>query len=480
MSVRNLGDWSPLDLSSDPIHADMDKIREAQRRYKHISQEIDDAVARLKKIVDTDSESLAGQYVEGLRQDANKVYDGLSKTAVRYADVAGEIAKYEPDLQHGLDETAGALEDARAAKDAKTRAGNMPRGQKDEDGKLSPEEQQKNVSRDRAEDAAEADYQRAKNRLMTAMDDLNAAGTRFGDAINEKKYNDGLSDSSKDKLNAVLKVVSKVLAIVGMVLAVLTLLIPGVNVLVLAGVAVAAASLVVNIILFKAGEGSVVHVIMGAVGLGLAGFGAGMTQLAKNLAAGAKNLAAATKSAAGFKVAPRLEFRPGALGEKIPLRPLPGGGGGQASNQGGQNVGTVTQLKFNPVDNKATEWTTKSDWFNNPVTNWLIGKGGGAKPELGYWKSFVEQFKDVGKMYGSGWGKPAENLKEWAATFGGVAGPMHAAHALNAVGGKLAPAHFIFGGVNGVFKVGAMIYTGGMLQKWIPPVPLRDPDNEPL
>ena len=65
MSIRNLGDWSPLDLDQDPVYTDVERIEEARKRYQKIAVTIDDAITRLGKIVDAGSDSLAGQYVEG-------------------------------------------------------------------------------------------------------------------------------------------------------------------------------------------------------------------------------------------------------------------------------------------------------------------------------------------------------------------------------------------------------------------------------
>lgn len=231
MTVRNLGDWSPLDLDSDPVYADPDMVVSAQKRYDHIATTIDDAVTKLQMIVDTNSESLAGQYVEGLKTDVGSLKDRLSKAAVRYHDVANEIGKYEPDLDRGLSETAGALADAEAAGTELTKANSMPDPQKGADGTVSPAEQQKGDDKTKATSHADSDLTAAKNRLNSALDALNVAGKRFGDAVNCKKYDDGLTDSYKDKLDAIMAKISQIFAIIGMILGALAILIPGVDVL---------------------------------------------------------------------------------------------------------------------------------------------------------------------------------------------------------------------------------------------------------
>lgn len=148
MSIRNL-DWSPLDRHSDPVHADPDVVAAAQKRYAHIATTIDDATAKLQQIVSTNSDSLAGQYVQGLKSEASSLNDRLTKAAVRYHDVANEIGKYEPDLDQGLSETAAALTDAEAAKTAQTKANGMPDPQKSSDGTTTPRSSRRATTRTR-------------------------------------------------------------------------------------------------------------------------------------------------------------------------------------------------------------------------------------------------------------------------------------------------------------------------------------------
>ena len=471
MSIRNLGDWSPLDRHSDPVHADPDMVQSAQKRYQHISTTIDDVVTRLQKIVDTNSDSLVGQYVSGLKDDAGSIKDKLSKAAVRYSDVAGEIAKYEPDLDVGLKETAGALDDARAAKTAQTKASALPDPQKASDGTVSAEEQQKATDKTKATAAADTDLANAKKRLTNALDALNVAGKRLGDAVNCKKYNDGLTDSFKDKLNAVMAMISKIFGIIGMILGVLALLIPGVNLLMLASVVAGAVALVADSVLYANGEGSILDVVLGAVGLGLAGLGAIASVVTKGRANSAKAAAGAVSKIRPVpKNPPHLEFNPGALGEDISLRP---GAAAGAAGKGGPSVragfNSVPE-DFIPSSNPATNWTSTSDWFNNPATNWLLGKGGLPTADVGFWKSFVSQGKGGLGMWSTLFSDPLKFGKDWAGVIGGLGGFRDLSAIMGAVGGKISPLWFVWGGLNGAFGIGALIYSGGRAQEWIPSV----------
>ncbi|MEY9874617.1 hypothetical protein ABH931_004117 [Streptacidiphilus sp. MAP12-33] len=468
MSIRSL-DWSPLGLDADPVHADPDVVDAAQKRYTHIATTIDDAVAKLQQIVETNSDSLAGQYVGGLKDESGSLKDRLGKAAVRYHDVATQIGLYEPDLDRGLSETAGALTDAEDARNDQTKAQALPDPQKNPDGTTSPAEQQKGDDKKKAEDDANAKVTAAQTRLNNALDALNVAGKRFGDAVNSKNYDDGLTDSYKDKLDAVMAKISQIFGIIGMILGVLAILIPGVDVLVLAGVVAGAVSLVANAVLYHDGKGSVLDVVLGALGLGLAGLGGLASVIGKGLANEAKGFAnlfgRARPNVAGQPLThnpPLLQFGPDA---PLELNPI----GGPA----GSSVFVQTRMApqdFPVPQNAATGWTNMSDWFNNPGTNWLLGKAGAVTPEFGFWQSAGMQFGKAGELWGSLFSNPLKFGQDWAGVVGGYSGFRDLSAIRGAIGDSISPLWFVWGGLNGAFGMGGLIYTGGRLQGWIPAV----------
>ena len=482
MSIRNLGSWESLGLDSDPVHADPDAVAEAQTHYQNVATTIDDAVSRLQKVMDDNSEGLVGQYIDGLRKSAGDLHDKLQKAGVRYHDVADQIKIYEQPLQDGLDETAGALNDANTAAGQQKQATGMPDPQKGSDGTVSPQEQQKGTDKTNAENQANDALTAAKNRLNNALDALNTAGKRFGDAVNSKNYDDGLSDTWKDKMDEILGWFSKILGYIGMALGAIALLIPGLDVVVLAGVVVGAASLIVNSILYADGKGSVLDVVFGAVGLGLGFIGVGASQIAKGLANDAKTLA----GLAEHPGAPQLGFSDTAFGEDfggINLRPI---GGGPAA---GPNPSTMNdQWLFDPASNAASNWQHLSDWYNNPVTNsalgWLGGKLGGlpgqlgnwgskigTQPEIGFWGSAGQQLTDAWNMWKGLGSNPLKTIGDWAGVLGGWSGYKGLSGILGAVGGKMNPAWYVWGGFNALFGLGIGIsYTGGRESGLIPAV----------
>ncbi|WP_327071292.1 hypothetical protein OG500_37235 [Kitasatospora sp. NBC_01250] len=497
MSIRHL-DWSPLDRDSDPVHADPDVVVAAQKRYALIATTIDDATAKLQQIVSTNSDSLAGKYVQGLKSEASSLNDRLSKAAVRYHDVANEINKYEPDLDQGLSETAGALTDAEAAKNAQTKANGMPDPQKSSDGTTTPAEQQKGTDKSKAQSDANASMTAAKTRLNNALDALNVAGKRFGDAVSARRYDDGLTDSYKDKLDAVMAKISQIFAIIGMILGALAILIPGVDVLVIAGVVAGAVTLIANVVLYHDGKGSVVDVVLGVIGLGMAGLGAVVSLVGKGLSAGAKAAAAL-----GGKTPKPIVTQGGNNIQMVPLRPPGGGGGGGGvpnfsrpfgpgntprpipnfsrplpkpgntpGNVPGRPVPNFSRPLPKPAPNAASDWQNLSDWFNNPATNWVLGKLGVITPDTGFWASAWAQLKGAGDMWATLLTDPAKFGKDFASIITGLKGPLDLAAIMKAGGlGGISPLWFAWGGLNGAFGIGAgFIYTGGRLMGWIPAV----------
>lgn len=442
MSVRNLGDWSPLGLDEDPIDADVDRIGEARKRYHKIAVTIDDAITRLGKIVDTGSGSLAGQYVESLKTEATSIRDELTKTKVRYEDVAGEIAKYQPNLDSSLEETKNALVEAEAAQTARSKAQAMADPQAAEDGTIPPEENQKRGLKDRATEDADGDLAQAKNKLNNAMNDLNDAGKSFGDAVNSEKYDDGLSKSGWDKfLDFLENIGSKILGALGVVLGILVMLIPGVNLILASAVVVASLTLVVDITLYANDRGSLADVILSAVGLALMGGTAIASVMAKSRAATAQ-----AKALLEQQLGTRIGSRPGTFAPHF--------------------VADV------PPDNPATKWKNLSDWFNNPLTNWFIDKlNPGLKPTTGFGASTVEQWNSVKEMWRNVFsGNFLSSTKEMLRVLGGLNGIRELAAVQAAVGQSTSFWWSVWGAANAAYTtIHGILYTGLRLPGVIPP-----------
>lgn len=261
--------------------ADPARIDAAQKRYELISTTIDDAVSKLQKIVDADGDGLRGEWVGKLKDKAKGLTGDLAKAGVRYRDVATEIKKYEPDLQHAIDEVKAAESASADGEASLTRANAMPDPQKGPDGTTPPEEEQKGADKKRAQDDATGQITAAKNRLTSALDALGVAGKRLGDAVNCKNYHDGLTDKIGWRIMAFFKKLAEIFGYIALVLTAVAFLIPGLNVLAIAGAAAGAVLLISDSVLLAGGDGSVLSVVLDAVGLGLAGMGAAFGQMSK-------------------------------------------------------------------------------------------------------------------------------------------------------------------------------------------------------
>jgi hypothetical protein len=319
-----------LDYSSADDHrlttvdrADPADIESAQKRYQHISDTLDDAVTKLQQIVDSGAEGMIGQWIDPLKDDAKSIKDDLTKAGVRYHDVATQVAVYEPDLEHGKTEITAALHDGSDAAAALSGAKGLPDPQKGSDGKISPEEQQRGTDKQHAVDDANGKVTAAKNRLTAALDALDVSGKRLGDAVNCKNYDDGLTDSLKDKILAVFKIISKIFGVIALILTALAFLIPGVNLLVIGGIVAGAVLLISDSVLYANGEGDLSSVLLDAFGLGLGGLAAGIGKIAGIVGDLAKGWGA-------LKFLPTL----GAGGKVIPLVDVSGMLGGLTKGPG--------------------------------------------------------------------------------------------------------------------------------------------------
>jgi hypothetical protein len=452
--------------------ASVDRIQQAQRDYQNIATTLNDTIAKLAKIVETGAESLQGGYVEPLKKDAQSIKDDLGKAAVRYDDCASEISKYIPELEEAKTETAAALSAEESAKSAVNSANARPDGQKGADGVLPPEEQQKDTDKQRAQEEASSQLTAAKNKLTAALDALDVAGKRLGDAVSARRYDDGLTDTWKDKVNAFFAEISKIFAIIGMVLAVLCLIFPGVNLLILGTVVAGAITLIADSVLLAGGEGSVLDVVLGAVGLGLAGVGAAISLFGKNLANSARTLNNITGEMNAIPGRPpRLNLTGDWNGRPIQLDNL---GPGAVRPGGGPNVTVTQQLgpgDFHVPTNPASGWQNTSDWFNLPGINNLLGRFGQITPEIGFFQSTVIQSRAAFGMWGNLFRNPGQFAREWSGVIGGMDGFRGLSSVMNAVGGSISPYWFVFGGFNALFTFGpGLIYSGGRLEEWIPDV----------
>lgn len=301
--------------------ADLKEVHDAQVRYQLVSDTLNDTVSKLAKIMGAGEESLRGEWVQGLKDDAEGLKDRLDKAAVRYNDVANEIKIYEPALETAIDEVNSAERAESEGNASLSKANSMPDPQKDAEGNISPEEQQKATDKQRAQDDANGAVTAAKNKLQGALDALESAGRRLGDAVNEKNYKDGLTDKIGWGVMSFFTKFTEVFGWIVLALSALAILVPGVGTAILAAVA-GAVMLIADSVLLGGGDGSVLSVVLGAVGLGFVGAGA-LAGIFSNMA---KNLAGLIKTIGKIKFNPFWKpgsgaqiFELGALGKPLAI-----------------------------------------------------------------------------------------------------------------------------------------------------------------
>ncbi|GAA3183358.1 MULTISPECIES: hypothetical protein [Streptomyces] len=437
-------DWSPLDLDADPVRADLDAVHEAQKQYKSIADTIDDALAKLEKIISSNSDSLAGQYVEGLKSDAESIKADLKKAGARYSDVVRESGIYEPHLVKGLDDTKKALHKAEDARAKQNTAKAMPDPQKDSHGEISDEEQEKGDEKNKAVKGADDKLAEAKKDLQNALDALNDAGTRFGDAVNCDRYDDGLTDSGWDRfVDWLARIGSDLFGWVAAAFAILALLIPGVNVIALAAFVTAGISFAISAVLYSEGKGSLLDVILGAVGLGAAGLSAIVTVWGKIEAAAARSLA-------GQLQPPRNAW--GISGDATEMFGIP---------TGPAAAGRMAE---------ALRWVNMSEWFNNPAFNWLLRGLDIVTPDLGFMASFWKQLKSAWDLWKSLGNAPGAFFKNFLASLLGIQEARGFAAVFRSAGFPVPRWVFLAGFAGASFNFFSLIYSILRLRKLFPDV----------
>jgi len=292
--------------------------------------------------------------------------------------------------------------------------------------------------------------------MESALEVLDRAGRRLGDNVNAKRYDDGLSDSTKDKILAAFEVISKILSWIGIALAILCILIPGVAVLLFAAAAVAVAGLVVAATLYANGKEGLVDLVFAVLGVALLGAGAVVSQAGKSLSAGARATAQGVKRTWTTRITDWTRVtgpRPVGAG---PSRP-------PAIEMGPVGAGRAGRTDL-PLAT-TTRWQNTADWFHNPLTNRLLAKlpWKGMVPDVGFWASNRLQLKEAGELWKSLFRTPGAAVSEWGKVIGGLSG-WRQLNAMNVSLGHTGTS--VLWGVWGFTLAGfgfaaGMVYTGG-------------------
>jgi hypothetical protein len=272
---ERLGQWDLLGHGSDPVIADTAAIDDRVEHYRKLADEMQVNAQRLDRIAD--GSALKGQYADELRSTSGEVARDLHKVVGRYQAVATALAAFEPEVEHALTESQGALDDAVAANGVAQASAAMPTQTPADGQQLTPDQVAQNDEKTARTNQAASALDAAKARLAKALGALDAAGQAAATTI-RGGFDDGLKDSGWDRFvhgfMKFLKILVKVLTYIAMALAVIALVIPGVGEAVFAaGMVLAAIDVGANAALVAAGEGSWLD--FGIALAGLVTFGVG-------------------------------------------------------------------------------------------------------------------------------------------------------------------------------------------------------------
>jgi hypothetical protein len=278
------GEWALLHESGDPMSADTDQVRVLAVFYDDMARTIHEQAEVLKRIGEGDESQFKGQGADKVREKSKTVGASLEQMTGRYDAVRDALRSYLPQLEHGLAESASALQEAVAARDSMSQATGMadPREDRPDDAPpLTSEEEGAGRAKDAALDSAQGASAAAIAHLRRAQADLDAAGHAASSTI-RGAWKDGLHDTLGDKIRAFFKkflaILIKILTWIGIALAIIAIIIPGLGFVALMGAVTAGVAFAATIAQAAMGDASWVSVIMAGVGILSLGAGAIITK----------------------------------------------------------------------------------------------------------------------------------------------------------------------------------------------------------
>jgi hypothetical protein len=278
------GEWALLHESGDPMSADTDQVRVLAVFYDDMARTIHEQAEVLKRIGEGDESQFKGQGADKVREKSKAVGASLEQMSGRYDAVRDALRSYLPQLEHGLAESASALQEAVAARDSMSQATGMadPReGRQDDAPPLTSEEEGAGRAKDAALDSAQGAAAAAIAHLRRAQADLDAAGHAASSTI-RGAWKDGLHDTLGDKIRAFFKkflaILIKILTWIGIALAIIAIIIPGLGFVTLMAAVTAGVAFAATIAQAAMGDASWVSVIMAGVGILMLGAGAAVTR----------------------------------------------------------------------------------------------------------------------------------------------------------------------------------------------------------
>jgi hypothetical protein len=287
--------WQPLGWDTDPVPGDPEVITEEARLLASVAEQINGQIEALKKI--SGDQTNFGQTADAIRSSASDLVGTLQVVAERYHRVSSALTGWVGELEQAQSMSIRALDQAEAPYAQLNQVVALPSG-----GNLTAAQQQGIEKYHAAMQRAQGAVDDAKALLNQAISLRDEQGGYYASKINGAA-DDALRDSRWDKFkswvsdNAVwLKKLAKVLGYIVAALALVCLLIPGVDLLLIAAVALTAMLLVVHTMLAATGNGSWLDVAIDVIGIATLGYGLEVADSVEGAEGTARSLAEAEQT----------------------------------------------------------------------------------------------------------------------------------------------------------------------------------------
>ena len=270
---------SPAGHPIGPLTGEVGPIRDRGIALQNLADAMSTSATLLQRLVENGAD-MEGKSVDKLAEVSEKMHSELARAADLYDAVAPHIVQYASDLESSKAAIDPILDDLvelwatyqqkrDAAVTARSQTPDYPTGADADDDQAR---QQAEDARDEAADAAAGaadgargdwdaragDYDREWNSWHTAF--TNAASNIREDT------SDKIEDGFWDNVDGFLQFMSDFLAVAGIVLAVLAIIVGGPIIAALAAI-VAVATLIVAVARLARGNGSVIDVVFGVIGV---------------------------------------------------------------------------------------------------------------------------------------------------------------------------------------------------------------------
>jgi hypothetical protein len=263
--------WQPLGLDSDPIPGDPGQISQEAQHLAAVAEQITSEVAMLRSIGTSGEE--VGKHAEKLRSSASSLADQLDKVVGRYQKVSSALSNWIPELEQAQSMSLQALDQAEGPYRQLHQSAALPSGH------LNAQQKQQVQNYHNAMHQAQDELDAAISLLNRATSLRDTQGSYYAGLINQA-CDDGVKDSWWDEFKdwvseyaGVIKDICQVLEDIATILAIIALFIPGLDLIVLLGIAVTALALLGRTMLAATGNGSWADVALDA--FALLTFGAG-------------------------------------------------------------------------------------------------------------------------------------------------------------------------------------------------------------